>query len=46
MGKTEKTLASPNNDIGFIVDKVVLTDADKKLVSSFLKQIYISTVII
>ncbi|KAL5232997.1 hypothetical protein ACI65C_000407 [Semiaphis heraclei] len=32
--KDEKTQASPNNDIGFIVDKVVLTDADKKLVLS------------
>ncbi|KAF0695393.1 zinc finger MYM-type protein 1-like isoform X2, partial [Aphis craccivora] len=29
--KDEKTLASPNNDIGFIVNKVVLIDADKNL---------------
>jgi hypothetical protein len=37
--KNEKTLASPNNDIGFIEDRVVLTEDDKKLLSSFLKQI-------
>ncbi|KAF0751278.1 52 kDa repressor of the inhibitor of the protein kinase-like [Aphis craccivora] len=43
--KDEKTLASSNNDIGFIVDKVVLTDPDKKFESSFLKQIYIKNLV-